>query len=253
MRQQPSPRKDAAAPESRDASQLVRSEWLNRVEAEYRSASIVQHLTLWLMQAGASPDLLHDGLRIAGDEITHADLSFEVFVAAGGTGAPAIVRETLGLRRHEPDLLEVDITRICVDTFCLGETVAVPLFKELREGCIAPSARRALDRILRDEVRHRDFGWSLLDWLLESPHVDAVRALISRELPSYFARLRGVYGGERLAASTVIDPSDRAWGLMAPAQYPQVLARALERDWIPRFAKRGIDAPAAWATGANSR
>ena len=54
------------------ATDAVRSEWLRRVEAEYRSAAITQHLTLWLIQIGASPDLLRAGLRIAGDELTHA-------------------------------------------------------------------------------------------------------------------------------------------------------------------------------------
>jgi hypothetical protein len=38
------------------ASSRVRDEWLRRVEAEYRSAVIAQHLGLWLLQIGASPD-----------------------------------------------------------------------------------------------------------------------------------------------------------------------------------------------------
>ncbi len=37
------------------ASERVQHEWLRRVEAEYRSAAIAQHLTLWLTQIGASP------------------------------------------------------------------------------------------------------------------------------------------------------------------------------------------------------
>ena len=40
------------------ASNAVRAEWARRVEAEYRSAAITQHLTLWLIQMGASPDLI---------------------------------------------------------------------------------------------------------------------------------------------------------------------------------------------------
>ncbi|MFT3922445.1 MAG: hypothetical protein QM778_07925 [Myxococcales bacterium] len=38
-----------------------------------------------------------------------------------------------------------------------------------------PVARTALDRILRDEVRHREFGWAPLAWLLETPLGDAFR------------------------------------------------------------------------------
>ena len=79
------------------ASDAVRSEWGRRVEAEYRSAAITHHLTLWLIQIGASPDLLHEGLRIVGDELVHAELSFKTFADAGGTAVPPMSRESLAL------------------------------------------------------------------------------------------------------------------------------------------------------------
>ncbi|MBI5513317.1 MAG: ferritin-like domain-containing protein [Deltaproteobacteria bacterium] len=231
-------------------SDAVRNEWLRRVEAEYRSATITQHLTLWLMQVAASPDLLHAGLRIAEDELVHAELSMDTYLAAGGTGGPTLARESLGLRRREGDPLEWDVLRVGVDVFCLGETVAVPLFKHLREGCTVKVARRALDRILRDEVRHRDFGWTLLGWMLtDTPHGDALRALIDRELPTWFRRIRASYGVG--AGSTRATPDeDRAWGLMAPAEYARVLERTFERDWLPRFRKLGIDPERAWTAPA---
>jgi len=112
------------------ASDLVRTEWMRRVEAEYTSAAVTQHVTLWLIQIGASPDLIHGGMRIADDEIVHAELSHEAYVEAGGAQALQLVRERLGLRRTESDPLEYDVTRVALNTFCLGETVAVPLFTE---------------------------------------------------------------------------------------------------------------------------
>jgi len=227
------------------ASGAVRSEWARRVEEEYRSASIAQHLTLWLIQIGASPDLVHAGMRIADDEMVHSEMSHAVLEAAGG-GAPApIPRETLELTRTPGDPLEHDVTRVAVRVFCLGETVAVPLFRRLREGCTVPVARRALDRVLRDEVRHRDFGWSLLTWLLEHPMAPALRKLTEAALPADFARLRGAYGAS--PGMTRIDPKDRAWGLMSPSEYAAATERTLERDWIPRFRKLGIDARRAWS------
>jgi len=229
------------------ASDLVRTEWLHRVEAEYRSSALTQHLTLWLTQAGASPDLILGGLRIAADEIDHADLSMETFVAAGGAGAPSLARESLEMTRAPGEALELAIARTAVDAFCLGETVAVPLFKNLRERCTVPVARRALDRILRDEVRHRDFGWTLLAWLVETPAGDAVRGLVARELPSWFARVRGSYAPAFARTYTELADADRAWGLMPPARYADVVARTLTRDWTPRFARLGFDAAGAWA------
>lgn len=229
-----------------EASNEVRSEWGRRVTAEYRSAAITQHLTLWLIQLGASPDLILAGLRIVKDELAHADLSHRTFMAAGGESTGPIVRETLQLRRDEREPLERSVTRAGVEVFCLGETVAVPLFKVLREECTVVPARRALDRILKDEVRHRDFGWTLLQFLMESPMEKLARELVNAELPGMFERLRRSYAPSSAAAHSAIPAADRAWGLMPMARYGQILERTLQRDYMPRFAKLGFDAKAAW-------
>jgi hypothetical protein len=227
------------------ASEAVREEWLRRVEAEYRSAAIAQHLTLWLIQIGASPDLVRAGMRIAKDEITHAEMSHRVYRDAGGDGGPRLVRETLELARRVGDPLEHDVARVTVEIFCLGETVAVPLFKELRAPCTVPSARRTLDRVLRDEVRHRDFGWLTLGWLMEHPLAADLRAIVDAELPRWFARLRASYAPEG-AKERPVSAAERAWGLMPLGLYRAAVVKTFARDWEPRFARQGIDARAAW-------
>lgn len=230
------------------ASDAVRAEWERRVEAEYRSASIAHHLTHWLIQIGASPDLIHDGLRIVKDELAHASMSHRTLIAAGGQITAAIPRDTLKLRRDEREPLELSAARAGVEVFCLGETVAVPLFKVLREGCTVPTARKTLDRVLRDEVRHRDFGWALLAHLLELPAAAEVRALVDKELPRMFARLQKSYAPKSAASATVISDEDRSWGLMPMARYGEILERAVQRDYVPRFAALGFDASKAWSS-----
>jgi hypothetical protein len=222
------------------SSERVRQEWRARIAAEYTSAAMTQHLVLWLIQAGGPPDLIDAGLAIVADELAHSRLSHEVYVAAGGSLPPALAREQLGLVR-EHDRLEDDILRVCVRMFCLGETVAVPLFRHLREACTEPTAKAALDRILRDEVRHRDFGWDLLDWLLTID--DGVSARVTSWLPGMLADLERSYGtGNDVVASDdgAIDKADRAWGLAAPRDYAEILQRTVDRDWVPRFAARDI-------------
>ena len=221
------------------ASDRVRDEWRARIAAEYTSAAITQQLVLWLIQAGAPRDLIEAGLAIVGDELVHSRMSHEVYTAAGGTAPPAIDREQLGISRAGS--LEHDILQIAVRVFCLGETVAVPLFSHLREGCTEPTARIALDRILRDEVRHRDFGWDLLDWLVDSD--PAVAARVTAALPALFRELAEAYGsGNAVVAGDdgAMTAGDRAWGLAPPREYAAILARTVERDYQPRFAARGI-------------
>ncbi len=237
-----------------EASERARTEWLRRVEAEYRSAAITQELVLWLIRIAASPDLILDGLRIVKDELKHAELSHAVYVTGGGTAPPHIVRETLGIpRKTTTEPLEHDVLRSGVEVFCLGETVAVRLFGELRSQCTVPAARRALDRILRDEVRHRDFGWALLEWLSETPDGAPLVEIARAELPRMFTRLRASYAPRGAQRERELPSSERAWGLMPTGLYADILHQVLERDYIPRFAKFGIDARAAWQQGVASK
>jgi len=222
----------------------VRDEWCARIAAEYTSAAITQHLVLWLIQAAAAPELIDAGIVIVGDELAHSRMSHEVYTAAGGTQPPALAREELGLQRvaHR---LEDDILRVAVRIYCLGETVAVPLFRHLRESCTEPVARAALDRILRDEVRHREFGWDLLDWVF-SVDGDGVADKVTAALPAMFHELEQSYGmGNRAVADDdgQIGEAERAWGLAPPRDYAEILARTIERDYRPRFAARGITLP----------
>ena len=79
---------------------------------------------------------------------------------------------------HQRTLLECELTigsgagrdglvDAVVASFCLGETFAVPLFNAMREHTTFPLAKRVLERVLRDEAIHRQFGWDALDALLE--------------------------------------------------------------------------------------
>jgi hypothetical protein len=226
-------------------SDRVREEWRARIAAEYTSAAITQTLVLWLIQAGAPPDLIDAGLVIVGDELVHSRMSHEVYVEAGGTQPPAIVREQLGLPRTT-NSLEQDILLAAVRVFCLGETVAVPLFSHLREPCTQPVARAALDRILRDEVRHRDFGWDLLDWLLTTPLGDQIPGLLAHHMPSMMRELDLSYGrGNPSVADDdgAMTETDRAWGLAPPRDYAAILAQTIEKDYKPRFATRSLVMP----------
>ena len=223
----------------------VRREWRRRAEVEYRSAAYADIVTHWLLVMGAPPSIIRGGLRIVADEIAHSELSYRVHVAAGGADAPQISRESMGLPRAPNEPLENDLTRAIMEVFCLGETVAVPLFHRLRRGCTVPVARKALDRVLRDEVRHRDFGWLVLEWLLSLPQAPALHALITRELGGAFARLRQAYI-PATPPRTPFDERNRAWGLMSIDEYATALAQTLPKIWVPRFKAHGIDAARAY-------
>jgi hypothetical protein len=227
---------------SADPTGEVAHAWAARVGAEYRSAAVTSELVLWLLRIGASPDLVRDGLAIVGDEVRHAELSREVWLRAGGEGAQAVDRDTLGIARAHASL-ELDVAAAIVRFFCLGETVAVPLFAALRKGATVPVARRALDRILRDEVRHRAFGWEALGWMLELPCAPDVRAMIGASLPSWLAELDAIYGDGLEGGLESVTEAERAWGLAPAGEYAAILARTKRRVYAPRFAALGVPCP----------
>jgi hypothetical protein len=200
---------------------------------------------LWLVEAGASPDLIRAAWRVAQDELVHAEQAHAVLsLAEGGLEGP-IDRRRLSLPRTPGTPVEHDILRVAVQVFCLGETVAVPLFKQLRARCTVPLARTALDRVLRDEVRHRALGWTLLDWLLATqPEPERICRRVAEDLlPLDFLGLQRSYGG---FAEASLPAEEEAWGLMPGDQYAEVLARTWQRNFQPWFAERGIDAEPAW-------
>jgi hypothetical protein len=223
----------------------VVEEWSRRVEAEYRSTAVSSQTALWLVQVGASPDLVKDALRIAREELGHATGSHRVYLAAcrqvGVEPRPtALDRRTLELERTPDEPLEHDVARVCVEGFCLGETVAVRLFHEMRRRCDVPPARRVLDRVLRDEVGHRDFGWSLLGWLLAHPMRDALRALVVRELPGFVASLRRLYAPPGRAGALPLTRDEVRWGLLDPSRYGEIVEASYRRDIVPRLARLGV-------------
>jgi hypothetical protein len=217
----------------------VRTEWGRRIEAEYRSAAFTQHFTLWLIQLGAPPDLIDAGLRTVADELAHAELSHAVYAAAGGTMPPRLDRSTLRLPHVDESELELAVLCHGIRMYCLGETVAVRLFRRLRERCSVPVARTALDRILKDEAFHRDFGWALLDWLLATPARPRFLEVIAARLPQFLKDVRADYVLEGAPAHDLPDTC-RAWGLMGAPRYREAFVEAVRKDYRPRFQALGI-------------
>ena len=231
----------------------VRDEWRARIAAEYTSAAVTQHLVLWLIQAGAPPDLIDAGLAIVADELVHSRMSHDVYVAAGGTAPPALDRDDARPRRARSAPLELDILRVAVRVFCLGETVAVPLFRHLRE----PLHRARRARRPRSDPPRRGppprlrLGPARLAALGRSP---VVPRTVTPRCPRCSRSSRRRYGaGNQAVAGDDGEMTRRPTARGAsppPRDYAQILGRTIEKDYAPRFAARGI---ALAKCSANSR
>ena len=208
---------DSEAPK---ASAHVIREWQNRIAAEYCSAALTADLLHNLIVLGVSPDTLADCHRIVSDELRHAELSREVALAAGATGA-AIALKSGSMSLPQGPLLESTLFYVS-EFFCCGETVARPLFRAMLANAKRPLAVRAVEVIIKDEARHSAFGWQLLDELLERAP-EPLRLRLRERVPTHIERLRNIYGEKPDAAPSSLTTDDLEWGLL-----------------LPNYAKRGL-------------
>lgn len=219
----------------------ARAEWAARVRAEYRSAALAARAFAEGVVCGLPRPVLDAAARVAADELDHAELSHAAWESLGGSGA-ALALEVGALLPAGGGAVHplAALVDAAVQDFCVGETLAVPLFAAMRGGATG-TPRAVLDRILADEARHRAFGWSLLDALL-ALDPPGVRARAADALPAALAGSRAAYGDLPVAAP--LCPEEREAGLLEPAEYAEIWAATVEGQLRPAFAARGIVAPA---------
>ncbi len=204
--------------------------------AEYASAGVAAQVLAWGVVAGLPAPLLHTATRIVRDELDHAELAHQCLVELGGADAPIeLTPERLAVPAGEG--LLPDLVRAVLRDFCLGETLAVPYFAEMRRRAAHPAVDRVLARVLADEAVHRAFGWDALDALIA---IDpGVREWAEARLPG----LRATFDGYRAPPDAPpLTEAERACGLLDNAEYGALFARTWAEDVAPRFARRGIRA-----------
>jgi len=214
-------------------------EWANRVRAEYRSAAITARVLHLSIAAGLPRELLDTARRVVDDELTHAELSHDCLVDLGGGDLPVGIEFDALVRLDHPDGPLAELVGHVLHSFCLGETFAVPLFRQMRQHATRPSARTALDRILTDEAVHRAFGWQALDALLtlDKP---GVTTFVNAHLPDAFAGYHAAYAAH--ADTPPLTDDEAAAGLLDGITYARIFHETWATDIVPRFQRRDIAA-----------
>lgn len=236
---------DAAAYEPR-AVEAARTMWTVRAAAEYRSTSVFSALATQLMEAGASLDAVAVVLRMAQDEVRHAELCGQVIEALGGRATFAPPRDIVALALHPGCGLEERALRNVVYGCCLSEIVNTARFVDALDTMSDPYLRDVTRQLLSDEVLHGQFGFHYLeawrDWL--DTH-DDVRASLARYLRHAFAVLERQLSGAG-APPKALTTDERALGIPDPARLPETFYQTMVGAIVPGLERFGIQAGEAW-------
>lgn len=238
----PLPPTPSLAPELRD--RLVRM-WRGREAVEYRSSMVFGQLAVQLVEANAPLEATSVMLRMANDELRHADGCREVRRALGDDTAVQVDSTVAPLARHADVSLEERALRNVIYTTCCSELVACARFVAALEDTTDPFFAAALTRLLADERLHAQFGFHYLVWA--QPFLRAhpeVAASVGRYLTYAFAVLE-----TELAPTGHVHPLDaagRAVGLECPVQASALFFETMEDAVVPGLEEAGLPAERAW-------
>jgi hypothetical protein len=215
------------------------------MDAEYRSTSVFSALTAQLMEAGASLDQTAVVLRMAQDEIRHAELCGEVVVALGGE-VRIEAREVTPISRHPGCGPEERALRNVVYGCCLSEIVNTASFVDMLDTMSDPYLRDVTRQLLSDEVMHGQFGFHYLEgwreWLEKHPEVVGS---LGRYLHHAFAVLERQLSGAG-APPRELSTDDRALGMPDPERLPDTFYQTITGAIVPGLERFGIEAGVAW-------
>ncbi len=153
--------------------QAARLYWSRRAWGEYGAISESPALQIRFCQQKHEPDLRFFFTIRSQEEARHAEVCYLMAEKLGGYIEEPTKTEfqgsvsTHGVRRMALDL-NIPLEATIASLVCAAEEVAFDAFGHLIKVTRNPVARKVLQLIMRDEVRHCAFGWAYIEARLPS-------------------------------------------------------------------------------------
>jgi hypothetical protein len=228
------------------AVEAARRVWRTRMTSEYRSSSVFAALVGQLMEANAPMESAAVALRLAQDEVRHADVCGQVLVALGDEPRAPAPADVCSLPRHSGTSPQERALRNVIYGCCLSEIVNSARFVDDLDRMSDPYLRDVTRQLLSDEVVHGQFGFQYLeahrDWLAAR---DDVRSSLGRYLRHAFSVLEHQMSGSGARPRSLTD-DERALGLPDPARLTETFYATVAGAVVPGLERFGIEAESAW-------
>lgn len=225
----------------------ARARWKKRMVDEYTSSTVFSALVAQLVEANAPLDVSAVALKMAADELRHAEICGQVVLAMGGSNRARRETNVSPIAAHPGCGPEERALRNVLAT-CVSEMYSVAFFVASIDLIRDPYLRAVSRELLADEVLHGRFGFYYLEgcasWLGSRPEV---RASVSAYLRYVFAVCEREFVRPPRARAGA---DDDALGLVSTALAREVFVDTMEHAVAPGLDRFGLEATRAWRARA---
>lgn len=206
--------------------EVARLSWTRRLLGEYQSLVTMSALAARLAAANEPVAVTASVLRMAQDELRHAELCGRIADILGG-------RVAVALTPHHPraDLDDEVMTMLCID-----ESLSLSFLESGRGTTCDPVVAAVGDALLRDEVFHARCGWAWLT-LRGEAMTDADRRRLSASAAETLNLLAPLEVGDEHSA---VGSDALALGFLSPRSQRAAFRRAVDQWILPGLAAIGI-------------
>ncbi|MBJ92845.1 MAG: hypothetical protein CMP23_00055 [Rickettsiales bacterium] len=225
---------------------IILAEWRARSLAEYRSAALGAEFLAWLLRQGFASDTLQLAQRFVANELDHADMSFEIYAELGGDDDPTSIQEGTLVIPHGFGGSCIERTVLaCLDLYCIGETLATPLFTAMADATTESGPRQLLERIVADSETQGALGWAVLAELMERDS-KLVTRLAKEQLPNYLSRVERAWGLLPEDWIEPVGPGELRYGLIPRARYKREFYQCIAEEVLPRLDASKLPGRPSW-------
>lgn len=136
--------------------------WLFDAQHEHAAVASFARFSMQLLALAAPSRLVDQALVAARDEREHAMLFFGFARAHGGVAVGPGPLDVRGALDDAEDPIAAVVAT--VREGCIAETISAMQLRRACETTVDPDRRRALDRVLEQELQHVELAWSFVAW-----------------------------------------------------------------------------------------
>jgi hypothetical protein len=212
---------------------------LRRAALELQGAAAFTAVTQALLELRAPTPVIDLCARAISEELRHSDIYMALARAYSDAALQAPRASSIDIPKYPAAGADGERLLRVVGMCCVNETMACSFLELCFAGAKAPLARRGIQEILEDEIRHARVGWAYLGSSDVGP---AERRLVSLWLVPIF-RAQWNHWQEHIANLPAIDLVEHG------CPFPEAIERASRESIhaliLPGFARAGVDVSAA--------